>query len=84
MTLQIYAELLSRPWMAAGAAAVIWTLVHITRLLLDPLHDIPGPIGARLSRIWYLRAVSKGNFEKTNIDLHRVHGMGLTSLRNRH
>lgn len=82
MTLQIYAELLSRPWMAAGAVAVIWALVHITRLLLDPLHDIPGPLGARLSRIWYLRAVSKGNFEKTNIDLHRVHGTGLSSMWN--
>jgi hypothetical protein len=39
-----------------------------------PLRSVPGPFLARFSRLWYLRAVSKGNFEKTNIELHRKHG----------
>ncbi|KAJ5265325.1 hypothetical protein N7524_006343 [Penicillium chrysogenum] len=60
--------------MAVGVVVVIWILAYVINLLLDPLRDIPGPLGARFSRIWYLRAISKGDFEKTNIDLHRVYG----------
>jgi hypothetical protein len=47
------------------------------RLLLaasGPLRSVPGPLLARFTRLWYLRAVSKGDFEKTNIELHRKHG----------
>ncbi|KAJ5268638.1 hypothetical protein N7505_004396 [Penicillium chrysogenum] len=60
--------------MAVGVVVVIWILAYVINLLLDPLRDIPGPLGARFSRIWYLRAISKGDFEKTNINLHRVYG----------
>lgn len=27
--------------------AAVWVLVHVTRLFLDPLRDIPGPLAAR-------------------------------------
>ena len=77
---RIHTEVSSRLIMAVGVVVVIWILAYVINLLLDPLRDIPGPLGARFSRIWYLRAISKGDFEKTNIDLHRVYGMGLSSL----
>lgn len=79
MTIRIYTDVSSRLIIAAGVVVVIWILAYIINSLLDPLRDIPGPLGARLSRIWYLRAISKGDFEKTNIDLHRLYGMDLSS-----
>jgi len=66
------------PLIILGSIFLIWTFVHsIKAIFLDPLRDIPGPICARFSRLWYLRAVSRGGFEKENIQLHREHGVKL-------
>ena len=43
--------------------------------LRDPLRSLPGPFWARFTRVWYLNEVSKGNFEKTNIQLHKKYGL---------
>jgi hypothetical protein len=44
------------------------------RFVSDPLKDIPGPFPARFTRLWYLFANYKGNFELTNINLHKMYG----------
>jgi hypothetical protein len=46
----------------------------LLQIILDPLRDIPGPLLARFSRLWYLVAIYKGNFESTNIELHTRYG----------
>ena len=40
----------------------------------SPLRNIPGPFLSRFSRLWYARQVSKGHFEKENLELHIKHG----------
>ncbi|KAK1856650.1 hypothetical protein CCHR01_00620 [Colletotrichum chrysophilum] len=37
------------------------------------LRRLPGPFPARISRLWYLKQVSTGNFHQVNIDLHRTY-----------
>ncbi|KAJ6008900.1 hypothetical protein N7522_003916 [Penicillium canescens] len=64
----------SQPWLLAAAIVTIFSLVVITKALLHPLRDVPGPFWARFTRLWYLRAVSMGDFEMKNIDLHRSYG----------
>lgn len=45
------------------------------RYLTSPSpHDVPGPFLARYTRLWYFCAVYRGDFEKTNIALHRQFG----------
>lgn len=66
--------LLSHRWEIAGGFCVLWCLILLGKAVLHPLHKVPGPLWARFSRLWYLRAVSRGNFERLNIDLHRRHG----------
>lgn len=46
----------------------------ICSVLLDPLHDIPGPWLARWTRLWYLYHIYLGDFEKTNVQLHKRYG----------
>jgi hypothetical protein len=41
----------------------------------DPLRDIPGPFLARFTRLWLLRQYVKGDFQKTNLELHERYGM---------
>ncbi|KAJ5986621.1 hypothetical protein N7451_010986 [Penicillium sp. IBT 35674x] len=41
---------------------------------LHPLRDVPGPFWARFSRLWYLHAVSRGDFHKINVGLHQKYG----------
>lgn len=53
-----------------GACAVYSLVRHI----FHPLREIPGPLLARFSRLWYLFAIYKGNFELTNIELHKKYG----------
>lgn len=67
-------RILSQPWLLGAAAVVTWSLALIMKALLHPLRDIPGPFWARFTRLWYLRAVRKGDFEMKNIDLHRSYG----------
>ncbi|KAJ9641627.1 hypothetical protein H2204_002689 [Knufia peltigerae] len=52
----------------------LWVLFQLFSYLRDPLRDIPGPFTARFSRLWYLKEVASGRFEKTNIALHKKYG----------
>ncbi|KAE8150476.1 cytochrome P450 [Aspergillus avenaceus] len=53
------------------AGAVIRTLY---RAYGGPTARIPGPWVTRFTRFWELRAVSRGDFEHTNIALHKKYG----------
>lgn len=46
----------------------------IIKALVSPLRRLPGPFLARFSRIWYLRNVWRGDFEKKNLELHQKYG----------
>ena len=43
-------------------------------LVTDPMKDVPGPFLARFTKLWLLRQYVKGNFEKTNVELHEKFG----------
>jgi hypothetical protein len=47
---------------------------RIWRALATPLRDIPGPFAARFTRLWYLKNVWRGDFEKVNVRLHDRYG----------
>lgn len=49
-------------------------IYKLIRALADPLRTVPGPTVARFTRLWKLRAFYRGDFEKTNIALHRKYG----------
>lgn len=51
-----------------------WLTYKVYAVLTDDLRSVPGPFWARFTRLWYLNAVKKGDFENTNIELHRKHG----------
>jgi hypothetical protein len=63
------------------------TVLFVGRLLLKrygSLRDIPGPFTASFTRLWKLRQMYKGDFEKTNIALHKKYGglyLDITDLR---
>ena len=64
-------------WLAPVTASIIYGLLVLIKELLHPLRAVPGPLAARFTRLWYLRAVNKGSFEKTNINLHKAYGQPL-------
>ncbi|THW34272.1 cytochrome protein [Aureobasidium pullulans] len=47
----------------------------------SPTRKIPGPLLARFSRLWYLSKIYRGDFEITNKELHRRHGVFLHLLK---
>ena len=51
-----------------------WIAHRLLRAAIDPLRSVPGTFLAKLTRLWYLKAVNKGDFELQNIQLHREHG----------
>lgn len=51
--------------------AIIW---RVWRALATPLRDLPGPFTARFTRLWYLKNVWRGDFEKVNVRLHHQYG----------
>lgn len=55
----------------SGAAIILYFLLQST---FDPLRDIPGPLLARFTRLWYFIEIYKGSFELTEIDLHKKYG----------
>ncbi|KAJ5377210.1 uncharacterized protein N7496_004619 [Penicillium cataractarum] len=68
-------RLLSHQCIVLGGFIILaWSLLFVAKIVFHPLRDIPGPLWARFSRVWYLRTVNKGHFEKRNIALHRAHG----------
>jgi hypothetical protein len=58
--------------LAAGAVAV--TFYRLFQIFTDPLRSIPGPALAKFTRYSYTRQLSRGDFQKQNIELHRKHG----------
>ncbi|KAH7321513.1 cytochrome P450 family protein [Rhexocercosporidium sp. MPI-PUGE-AT-0058] len=46
----------------------------IVYALLSPLRSVPGPFWARLTRWWLFSEIYRGEFEKTNIELHKRYG----------
>ncbi|RAH56334.1 cytochrome P450 [Aspergillus piperis CBS 112811] len=56
---------------ALALGLVLWVFV---RRALSTDRDIPGPFLARFTRLWYLRQMTRGDFQYTNIRLHRDHG----------
>ncbi|KAH8807907.1 cytochrome P450 [Xylogone sp. PMI_703] len=49
-------------------------LQAVIKAAVSPLRHVPGPFWARFSRLWYWQAVWRGDFEKTNIELHKKYG----------
>lgn len=39
-----------------------------------PLHQIPGPVNARFSRLWMIKHSWQGDMHRTMIELHKRHG----------
>jgi hypothetical protein len=56
------------------AGILVALTYRIFKAVTDPLRSVPGPLLARFTRFWYLKALNRGDFEKQNIDLHRKHG----------
>jgi cytochrome P450 len=56
---------------AALAAALLRILYGLVSTLRDPLRDIPGPLLARFTKLWYLVNIYKGSHEQDAILLHR-------------
>lgn len=54
-----------------GLFAAYHILSLVYELFLSPLRDIPGPLLARFSRLYYFAGVYRGSWEKQEIKLHR-------------
>lgn len=48
--------------------------LFVFNYILDPLRSVPGPFLARFTRWWYFYKLYEGDFERTNIDLHKKYG----------
>ena len=59
---------------ATGGLVALLIIHSISSALLSPLRQQPGPFFARFSRLWYLEKVWRGDFESTNIGLHKKYG----------
>lgn len=62
------------PLILIGSLLGCWVAWHVFVIVKDPLRSVPGPFWARFTRLWYLRQVARGDFEKTNVALHKKHG----------
>ncbi|PWY74505.1 cytochrome P450 [Aspergillus sclerotioniger CBS 115572] len=56
----------------SAVALCLFLAVFVRRAL--PGRDIPGPVMARYTRLWYIWQMIKGDFQYTNMKLHRDHG----------
>lgn len=52
----------------------LWLLYNFEKALRDPLRDVPGPLSARFTRLWYFQRILRGQFERDNIALHQEYG----------
>lgn len=53
---------------------VVILYLFLNNYILDPLRSVPGPFLARFTRWWYFFAIYKGDFERTNVELHKKYG----------
>lgn len=57
------------------AYLLLLTICYVTYFrYATGLRRIPGPFVASFTRLWKLRMTLRGDFEQTNIDLHRRYG----------
>lgn len=68
-------SLVKAPGLILLALTTLALLVVALRAIVHPLRRIPGPFFARLTRLWYLTKIWKGDFQETNIALHEKYGM---------
>jgi hypothetical protein len=59
---------------AVAVALAARILFPCLRTIFLPLRNVPGPIAARFTDLWYLWRVRKGSFEHDNIELHKKYG----------
>jgi hypothetical protein len=59
---------------ALSVALAARVLLFLHRQLASPLRHIPGPFWTRFTRAWYFYRLSRGHFEKDNINLHNEFG----------
>lgn len=57
-----------------AALLLLRLLYALFTRLFSPLRNIPGPLAARFTKLWYVSRVAKGRFQYENIDLHRQYG----------
>ncbi|KAI5459347.1 cytochrome P450 [Mariannaea sp. PMI_226] len=62
---------------------ILILVVRLYAYFRSPLRKVPGPRLARLSDIWYFWNVRKGNFEQTNLELHRKYATFCSSTHRR-
>lgn len=72
---------------SAAAALQVLLGLFIFHLLLKYLRDqarnVPGPLAARFTRLWYFRQLYAAKFHETNVALHQQHGIQLRLLMQR-
>ncbi|KAM6518593.1 hypothetical protein FSOLCH5_007356 [Fusarium solani] len=62
------------PLCSLALVVAVKVLSRVYQALFSPLKNVPGPTLARFTDLWYLNRVSKGHFERDNINLHRQYG----------
>ncbi|KAF7187602.1 Pisatin demethylase [Pseudocercospora fuligena] len=60
-----------------ASAALLCLTYAIYILFFSPDRDIPGPLIARFTALWYTRALLRGDFEEVNHDLHKKYGQAV-------
>lgn len=65
---------LQRAALLLSALVILRVLYAIFAATWSRLRSIPGPFTARFTRLWYFWKVWLGNFEETNIELHKEYG----------
>ncbi|KAJ5177097.1 uncharacterized protein N7482_002974 [Penicillium canariense] len=65
----------TQPWLLIPALFLaVQLILRLSRAVLSPLKDIPGPFWTRFTSLWYFSRVRHGQFEQDNIKLHRQYG----------
>jgi hypothetical protein len=54
--------------------AAVYALILFYRAVTDPLHKVPEPWLARITRLWELHHIRTNHFEQINIKLHDKYG----------
>ena len=55
-------------------ALLIPVIRSITEAYFNPLREVPGPLLARFTRFWLLKAIASREVHKISIELHRKYG----------
>jgi hypothetical protein len=73
MLVKMHEALVKYAYIAALLGVAI-LLRNALKPAFDPLRSIPGPTLARVTRLWLLKALNRGDLEHVTIDIHRRHG----------